>query len=95
MPTTSVKNTTITKKKKKKKKKPLTPVDKFKIEVAKELGLWDKIKEVGWAGLSAAETGQIGGYMTRKMRQRKFKNLGEYQIARLKRQRKTADDPKN
>jgi len=43
---------------------------------------------VGWAGLSAAETGQIGGYMTRKMRQRKFKNLGEYQIARLKRQRK-------
>ncbi|MDT3700305.1 MAG: alpha/beta-type small acid-soluble spore protein [Thermincola sp.] len=95
MPTTSVKNTTITKKKKKKKKKPLTPVDKFKIEVAKELGLWNKIKEVGWAGLSAAETGQIGGYMTRKMRQRKFKNLGEYQIARLKRQRKTADAPKN
>lgn len=89
MPTTTAKSTTNTEKKKKKKKKPLTPVDKFKIEVAKELGLWNKIKEVGWAGLSAAETGQIGGYMTRKMRQRKFKNLGEYQIARLKRRRKT------
>ena len=88
MPTDTAKSTTNTKKPKKKKKKPLTPVDKFKIEVAKELGLWDKIKKVGWAGLSAAETGQIGGYMTRKMRQRKFKNLGEYQIARLKRQRK-------
>lgn len=74
---------------KKKKKKPLTLIDKFKIEVAKELGLWQKVKEVGWAGLSAAETGQIGGYMTRKMRQRKLKNLGEYQLARLKRQRKT------
>lgn len=88
MPTITVKSTTNKGKKKKKKRKPLTPVDKFKIEVAKELGLWAKIKEVGWAGLSAAETGQIGGYMTRKMRQRKFKNLGEYQIARLKRQRK-------
>jgi small acid-soluble spore protein F (minor alpha/beta-type SASP) len=85
MQTTTANKTNHPGKMKKKKKKPLTPVDKFKIEVAKELGLWSKIKEVGWAGLSAAETGQIGGYMTRKMRQRKFKNLKEYEIARLKR----------
>ncbi|KNZ70172.1 hypothetical protein Tfer_1042 [Thermincola ferriacetica] len=48
-----------------KKKSPLTPQEKLKYEVAKELGLWDRIKEVGWAGLTAAETGKIGGYMTK------------------------------
>ncbi len=74
--------------KKKKKKKPPTVIDKFKIEVAKELGLWPKVKEVGWAGLSAAETGQIGGYMTRKLREKRLNNLMEYQEKRLKRRRK-------
>ena len=64
--------------KKKKKKKPLTVIDKFKIEIAKELGLWEKVKQVGWAGLTTAETGQIGGYMTRKLRQFNLKNLDEY-----------------
>ncbi len=68
-----------TAKKKKKKKKPLTPVDRLKIETAKELGLWPKVKAVGWAGLSAAETGQVGGYMTRKLKAENLKNLAEYQ----------------
>lgn len=53
------------KKKATKKKKPLTPQEKFKIEVAKELGLYSKVKELGWAGLTAAESGKIGGYMTK------------------------------
>lgn len=74
--------------KKKKSKKPPTVIDKFKIEVAKELGLWPKVKELGWGGLSAAETGQIGGYMTRKLRKKKLNNLLEYQEKRLKRRRK-------
>jgi small acid-soluble spore protein F (minor alpha/beta-type SASP) len=64
--------------KKEKKKKPLTVIDKFKIEIAKELGLWEKVKQIGWAGLTTAETGQIGGYMTRKLRQNNLKNLEEY-----------------
>jgi len=81
------KNSTGKKGKNKKKKKPLTPVDKFKIEVAKELGLWPKVKQVGWAGLSAAETGQVGGYMTRKLRKKKLKNLNEYQALQMKRQK--------
>ncbi len=72
-------------KKKEKKKKTLTPIDKFKIEVAKELGLWDKVKQMGWAGLSAAETGQVGGYMTRKLKEKNLKNLEEYQASRIKR----------
>ncbi|MEJ6951098.1 small, acid-soluble spore protein, alpha/beta type [Natronospora cellulosivora (SeqCode)] len=41
---------------------------KFKLEVAEELGLVDKIKEVGWAGLTAEETGKMGGYITKKIR---------------------------
>lgn len=80
--------TNIKKKTTKKKKKPPTTIDKFKIEVAKELGLWPKVKEVGWAGLSAAETGQIGGYMTRKLREKRLNNLVEYKEKRESRKRK-------
>lgn len=41
---------------------------KFKLEVAEELGLVEKIKKVGWAGLTAEETGKMGGYITKKIR---------------------------
>ena len=41
---------------------------KFKLEVAEELGLVDKIKKVDWAGLTAEETGKIGGYITKKIK---------------------------
>ena len=34
---------------------------RLKYEIAEELGLLDKLKQVGWAGLSAAESGRIGG----------------------------------
>ena len=35
-------------------------------EIAEELGLLDKVREVGWAGLSAKETGRMGGLLTKK-----------------------------
>jgi hypothetical protein len=38
--------------------------EKIKYEIAAELGLVDKVKEVGWSGLTATETGRIGGIMT-------------------------------
>ncbi|MFW6022333.1 MAG: small, acid-soluble spore protein, alpha/beta type [Halanaerobiaceae bacterium] len=41
---------------------------KLKLEVAEELGLVEKIKKVGWAGLTAEETGKMGGYITQKIR---------------------------
>lgn len=41
----------------------LTQQEKRKYEIAKELGLLDKVRAVGWAGLSAKETGRIGGLM--------------------------------
>jgi len=53
----------------KKKKKEPTPQELLKIEIAKELGLWDKIQRYGWAELTAEESGRIGGIMTRRARQ--------------------------
>lgn len=35
--------------------------ERMKYEIAQELGLLDKVRQVGWAGLSAKETGRIGG----------------------------------
>lgn len=57
------------------KKKVETVEDKLKLEIAEELGLADKIKEVGWAGLTAKESGRIGGIMTARKRQSKIKDI--------------------
>ena len=43
----------------------------LKYEIAEELGLLDKIKEVGWGGLSAEETGKIGGIISKRKRKNK------------------------
>lgn len=55
--------------------KELTEVEKLrekvKYEIAGELGLLEKVQEVGWAGLTAKETGRIGGIMNSR---RKNKN---------------------
>jgi hypothetical protein len=55
----------------KKKKKEPTPNDIMKMEIAKELGLIEKVEELGWGGLTAKETGRIGGLMTAKKKKRK------------------------
>ncbi|HAQ39591.1 MAG TPA: alpha/beta hydrolase [Clostridiales bacterium] len=57
--------------KKEQKKKELTPDDLMKLEIAKEIGLMEKVRELGWGGLTAKETGRIGGLMTAKKKQRK------------------------
>lgn len=56
---------------KKKKKKELTKDDILKLEIAEELGLTDRIEEVGWGGLTAKESGRIGGIMTSRKRKKK------------------------
>lgn len=38
----------------------------LKYEIAEELGLTDKISACGWSGLTAEETGRIGGLMTKR-----------------------------
>lgn len=57
-----------------KKKKKETLEDKLKYEIAEELGLMDKIDEVGWGGLTAKESGRIGGLITVRKRDMKKKD---------------------
>ncbi|NLM04364.1 MAG: small, acid-soluble spore protein, alpha/beta type [Clostridiales bacterium] len=47
-----------------KKKEEFTPDQMIKYEIAEELGLLDKIKKFGWGGLTAKETGRVGGLIT-------------------------------
>ncbi len=35
-----------------------------KDEIAKELGLWDKVQSEGWASLTAEESGRLGGVLS-------------------------------
>ena len=49
----------------------LSREDRIKYEVARELGLLPKLQRVGWAGLSAAESGRVGGLVGAKLRQRR------------------------
>jgi hypothetical protein len=44
----------------------LTKEQRMKYEIAGELGLLPRIRQVGWAGLSAKETGRIGGLLSRR-----------------------------
>ncbi|MBS4534174.1 small, acid-soluble spore protein, alpha/beta type [Clostridium sp. D2Q-14] len=55
------------------KNKKETIGDKMKYEIAGELGLIDKVNELGWGGLTAKETGKIGGIITGRKRKNKEK----------------------
>lgn len=49
----------------------------MKYEIARELGLLDKIEEGGWKSLTARESGRIGGLITkRKKAQKIIENKG-------------------
>ena len=61
----------IAKSRKSKMKKTPADIEELKMEISEELGLLDKVKKVGWAGLSAKETGRMGGILTRKKRELK------------------------
>lgn len=40
--------------------------EKMKYEIAKELDLYEKVRELGWSSLTARETGKIGGLVAQK-----------------------------
>ncbi len=48
----------------------LSNEERMKYEVAKELGLYDKVLKEGWRSLSAKETGRIGGIVSRRNRKK-------------------------
>ncbi|MCJ7834173.1 alpha/beta-type small acid-soluble spore protein [Cuneatibacter sp. NSJ-177] len=57
----------------KKKEKPidlenLTPEEELKLEIAAEIGVYDKVLSGGWRVLSAKESGRIGGLLSRRKR---------------------------
>lgn len=39
----------------------LSETEKMKYQAARELGLLEKLFQVGWAGMNTAETGRVGG----------------------------------
>lgn len=46
--------------------KPPTVRERAKYRAAKEAGLLERVLEVGWAGLTAKESGRIGGMLAHK-----------------------------
>ena len=50
---------------------PPTPQERRKYRADEAAGLLDRVLEVGWAGLSAKESGRIGGLMSGKMRKKR------------------------
>ena len=46
--------------------------EKMKYEIAEELGLKERVEQLGWSGLTAEETGRIGGIMTKRKKSLKI-----------------------
>ncbi|MDR1159997.1 MAG: alpha/beta-type small acid-soluble spore protein [Syntrophomonadaceae bacterium] len=55
------------------KSKPLTERDLLKIEIAKELGVWDLVQDKGWGVLSNKVCGQVGGMVAKRLKERNEK----------------------
>ncbi len=53
---------------KNRKTKVLTEKDLLKIEIAKEIGIWDQVQNEGWESLSNAVCGKVGGLMSKRLR---------------------------
>ena len=45
--------------------------ERLKFEIAQEIGLLDKVEHLGWKGLTARETGRIGGLMNQKKKEKR------------------------
>ena len=43
-----------------------TPEEVMKWEIAKELGLYNKVLDTGWRSLTARESGRIGGILANR-----------------------------
>jgi small acid-soluble spore protein D (minor alpha/beta-type SASP) len=62
-------------------KKPVNPsaenaLDQMKLEVANELGISDQVRSQGWATMTSADCGRVGGHMVRKMVEQYETNAG-------------------
>ena len=55
--------------KKKRKNKELSRNDLLKIEIAREIGIWDQVEQSGWDSLSNALCGKVGGMMSKRLKE--------------------------
>ena len=53
--------------------------EKFKLETAKEIGLFDKVISSGWKSLTSKESGALGGKIAAKLR--KINKTGDRESA--------------
>ncbi|NLL86071.1 MAG: small, acid-soluble spore protein, alpha/beta type [Syntrophomonadaceae bacterium] len=49
----------------------MTEKDLMKMEIARELGIWEQIEQHGWESLSNAACGRIGGIMSKRLKEKK------------------------
>ena len=47
----------------------LTPEEQLKLEIAEEIGVFDKVIKSGWISLSSKESGKIGCMMEKRKKQ--------------------------
>jgi hypothetical protein len=61
----------VAKKRRKAPAKPKTAKDRLKMEIMINLGLLEKVEREGWGNLSAQECGQLGGILSRTLKDKK------------------------
>ncbi len=54
----------------------LTPEEEIKLEIAEEIGVYDKVLAEGWRSLSAKESGRMGGLIAKRKKMQES-GLGE------------------
>ncbi len=60
---------TVKRSRKSKMKKTAADMEALKWEIAGELGLREKVRAEGWAALTAAESGRLGGILAGRKKQ--------------------------
>lgn len=53
-----------------------TPDEIMKWEIARELGIFDKVVETGWKSLTAKESGRIGGILASRKKHKTTTDQG-------------------
>ena len=56
---------------KRKKAGPLSEKDLLKIEIAKELGIWEQVQAEGWGSMTNETCGRIGGLVHKRLKEQR------------------------
>ncbi|PKM75798.1 MAG: small, acid-soluble spore protein, alpha/beta type [Firmicutes bacterium HGW-Firmicutes-15] len=55
----------------------MTERDRLKMEIAKELGIWEQVESDGWESLTNAACGRVGGIMRKRLQEQRLKQEKE------------------